>query len=231
MSGTNQIQLRQAFKAVKSAYLNAGGREPIVTPSDLRLEVLVSQNKNAYQFKILSNETNPDFAAGFSNTEIRLNINDSFWAVLAGLYIALPASATDAEYKLYSYPNPTKFTAAIADALNMFFNNCTLDIDVNNVKYIQNFSTMRFRNSGVSQEGLGATSSTAAPAAIPSTLLDQFSGNDSGLSALGTLIEMPGQKKTLITLNAPTGLSVAPGATTRLIFVLRGFLALNASQR
>lgn len=230
MSGTNQLQLRQAFKAVREAY-RTEGRNPIITPSDLRMEVLVTQNKNSYAFKILSNEQNPDFTNGFSNTEIRLNINDSFWAVLAGLYIALPADATDAEYKLYSYPNPTKFTATIAAALNMFFNNCTLDIDVNNVKYIQNFSTLRFRSTGVSQEGLGATSSTAAPANVPSTLIDQFDGNDNGLTALGTLIEMPGQKKTNIVLNAPKGLSTAPGATTRLILVMRGFLALNASQR
>lgn len=230
MGGTNQLQLRQAFKAVREAYAREG-RNPIITPSDLRIEVLIAQGKNAYQFKILENETNPDFAAGFSNTELRLNINDSFWAVLAGLYVAKPSSAISAEFDLYSYPNPTEFTAAIAAAYKMFFNNCSFDIDVNNVKYIQKFSTLRFRNTGVSQRGLGATSSTAVPANIPSTLIDQFDGNDSGLTALGTLIEMPGQKKTNIVLNCPTGLSVAPAGTERLILVLRGFLALNASQR
>lgn len=227
---TNQIALRNAFKSVKGAYASAG-RNPVITPSDLRLENPISQNVNYYQFYALQSEQNPGFAGGSSNTEIRLNTNDSFFAVLAALYIAKPSSATNAEFILNSYPNPNTFSATTAAAYQMFFNNSTLNISINNVQYIQNYLTARFRNVGVSQAGLGATSSTAVPASVPSTLVDSFDGNESGITALGTIIELSGQKKADIKMMVPTGLSVAPGSFDRLALVLRGFLALNAATR
>lgn len=226
----NQIALRQAFKAIKDRYA-AEGRSNIVTPSDLRLEVKISQNKTTYQFFALQQDTNPDFAGGSSNTEIRLNQNDSFHAVLAGLYCASPSSDTSPEFALASYPNPNMFSAAKAAAYQMFFNNSFVNININNVQYIQKMSTARFRNVGVSQLGLGATSSTAAPANVPSTLVDQFNGNDDGLTSLGSIIEISGQKKSDIQLVAPAGLSTAPGSYDRLIFMFRGYLALNAATR
>jgi len=225
----NQIALRNAFKSVKAAYASAG-RNPIVTPSDLRLENPISQNVNYYQFYALQSEQNPGFTGGSSNTEIRLNTNDSFFAVLAGLYIAKPSSATSAEYILNSYPNPSTFTATTAAAYQMFFNNSTLNIAINNVQYIQNFLTSRFRDVGVAQAGLGATSWLTS-ASVASTSVDSFNGDDSGITALGTIIELSGQKKADIKMNVPTGLSVAPGTYDRLALVLRGFLALNAATR
>jgi hypothetical protein len=225
----NQIALRNAFKSVKGAYASAG-RNPIVTPSDLRLENPISQNVNYYQFYALQSEQNPGFAGGASNTEIRLNTNDSFFAVLAGLYIAKPTSATSAEYFLNSYPNPTTFTATTAAAYQMFFNNSTLNIAINNVQYIQNFLTSRFREVGVAQAGLGA-SSWLTSSAVASTSVDSFNGDESGITALGSIIEISGQKKADIKMNVPTGLSVAPGTYDRLALVLRGFLALNAATR
>lgn len=226
----NQIALRNAFKAVKAAYAEKG-RSPIVTPSDLRLENVIQQNTTVYQFNALTSEQNPGFSGGSSNTEIRLNTNDSFWAVLAGLYIAAPSSATSAEYALNSYPNPNTFSALTAAAYQMFFNNSNLNIAINNVQYIQNYSTARFRNVPIAQAGLGATSSTAAPANVPSTSVDSFDGNESGITALGTLIEISGQRKATIQLLTPAGLSVAPVANNRLVLMLRGFLALNAATR
>ena len=225
----NQIALRNAFKSVKGAYASAG-RNPIVTPSDLRLENPISQNVNYYQFYALQSEQNPGFSGGASNTEIRLNTNDSFFAVLAGLYIAKPSSATSAEYFLNSYPNPMTFTATTAAAYQMFFNNSTLNIAINNVQYIQNFLTSRFREVGVAQAGLGAASYLTS-AQVASTSVDSFNGDESGITALGSIIEISGQKKADIKMNVPTGLSVAPGTYDRLALVLRGFLALNAATR
>ncbi len=225
----NQIALRNAFKSVKGAYASAG-RNPIVTPSDLRLENPIQQNVNYYQFYALQSEQNPGFTGGASNTEIRLNTNDSFFAVLAGLYIAKPSSATSAEYFLNSYPNPSTFTATTAAAYQMFFNNSTLNIAINNVQYIQNFLTSRFREVGVAQAGLGATSYLTS-ASVASTSVDSFNGDESGITALGSIIEISGQKKADIKMNVPTGLSVAPGTYDRLALVLRGFLALNAATR
>jgi hypothetical protein len=225
----NQIALRNAFKSVKGAYASAG-RNPIVTPSDLRLENPIQQNVNYYQFYALQSEQNPGFTGGASNTEIRLNTNDSFFAVLAGLYIAKPSSATSAEYILNSYPNPTTFTATTAAAYQMFFNNSTLNIAINNVQYIQNFLTSRFREVGVAQAGLGAASYLTS-AQVASTSVDSFNGDESGITALGSIIEISGQKKADIRMNIPSGLSVAPGTYDRLAIVLRGFLALNAATR
>jgi len=227
---TNQIALRNAFKSVKAAYAE-NDRFPIITPSDLRLECVLAQNKTTYQFALLQSDTNVAFASGVSNTELRLNQNDSFWAVLAGLYIAKPASATDAEYNLNSYPSKQLFSTVQAAAYQTIFNNSTLSIGINNVAYIQNFLTSRFRNAGIAQLGAGATSSTAVPANVPSTMIDSFDGNESGITALGTLIEFSGQKKADIRLNLPAALSTAPAEFDRVILVLRGFLALNSATR
>lgn len=225
---TNQIALRQAFKHVKAIYA-ADGRKPIVTPSDLRLENPIQQSVNYYQFYALQSEQNPLFANGQSNTEIRLNTNDSFWSVLGGLYLGDPSSATDAEYQLYSYPNTTAFSAA-APAYEMFFNNSTFDISINNVQYIQKFLTSRFRNVPQTQAGNGFGAAAATPT-VASTTQDQFDGNESGMTALGSIVEISGQRKIDIKLNVPTGLSVAPNTADRLVFVVRGFLALNAATR
>lgn len=228
MSGTNQIALRNAFKNVKSIYAEKG-RNPIVTPSDLRLENPIEQNTNIYQFYALESESNPKFTNGQSNTELRLNTNDAFWSVLGGLYLGDPSSAQSAEFKLFSYPNVDAFAAA-APAYEMFFNNSYMDISINNVQYIQKFLTSRFRNVPPIQQGNGFGAASATPT-IVSDMQDQFDGNESGLTALGSLVEISGQRKVDIKLNVPTGLSVAPNANDRLIFIMRGFLALNAATR
>jgi hypothetical protein len=229
MSGTNQIALRNAFKNVKAIYAQ-NGRTPIVTPSDLRLENPIQQNVNFYQFYALQSESNPLFANGTSNTELRLNTNDSFWSVLGGLYLGDPSAAADAEYQLYSYPNTTAFAAA-APAYEMFFNNSTFDISINNVQYIQKFLTSRFRNVPQTQAGNGFGVNDGTTPLVTSTVQDQFDGNESGMTALGSLVEISGQRKIDIKMNVPTGLSVAPNTADRLVFVIRGFLALNAATR
>jgi len=204
---------------------------PIITPADLRLELPISASTLIYKFPVLTTDTSPATTNGSFITENRLSQSDSFWAILCGLYLCVPSGATSAEFKLYSYPSPTLLTAAKAAIYDVFYNNSVMNITINAVEYITNFATIRFRRTPITQEGLGATSSTAAPANIPSSTIDAFDGNNDGLTPLGTYLELSGLKTNLIQIVLPAALSAAAVSNSRLVWYGRGFRAINAAER
>jgi hypothetical protein len=93
------------------------------------------------------------------------------------------------------------------------------------VQYLQNFSTERFRTTGVSQAGLGF-----AGGAVTSTVVDQFDSSY-GFTAIVPTLQLSGTSKIEITVNLPQGLTTAGVGTGQyvIILALRGFLSLGAS--
>lgn len=225
----NQMALRDAFMEINN-HLGSLGRDPIVSPSDVRLEQLIVQNTTSYAFYVLNTDQNPAFSAGKTNTEIRLNTFDTFYAVLMGMYLAAPTSATDTTFVLETYNNATAFGAGAA-AFQTFYNSL-LNMSINNVQYLQNISTMRFRYVPDVQNGLGFGAATLAGGGVISTVASGFNGCESSLSALGGIVEINGQQKFELTLVLPAALSAAPAtAFQRIVIIMRGFLALNAAKR
>lgn len=220
----SSIGLRQAYTVIKNAY-KAKQRNPVTTASDLRSLVPVVTGKTQYTFPIIVGEDVNNYPEG-----ILLNRADAFTAIEMGIFIGKKSSNSDTTYDLFSYPNVTEFSAnsgADADKFKTLFNHSLINATINNVQYLQNFSTNRFRTTGVSQNGLGA-GAVATTGAIVSTLVDEFNSGY-GYAAIVPTLQLSGTSKIEITLSLPEGLTQAASGSYVIVLALRGFLSLGAS--
>jgi hypothetical protein len=217
---SSAIGLRQAYTIVKNAY-KAKQRNPVTTASDLRFIVPVVTGKTSYTFPVIVGDDSNNYAEA-----ILLNRADAFTALEMGLFIGKKTSATDTTYDLFAYPNNTEFTPD-TDAFRTLFNHSLINATINNVQYLQNFSTARFRSVGVTQNGLGFGAASATPS-VASTVVDSFDANTGFYPVVPTL-QLSGTSKIEINLNLPTGLTAAGSGTYVIVLSLRGFLSLGAS--
>lgn len=216
---SSSIGLRQAYTIVKNAY-KAKQRNPVTTASDLKSLVPVVTGKTAYTFPIIVG----DDANNYSEA-ILLNRADAFTALEMGLFIGKKSSSTDTTYDLYAYANDVEFTPN-TDAFRTLFNHSTINATINNVQYLQNFSTERFRTAGATQAGLGFGYGTGG--AVVSTTQDQWTSSTGFYPVVPTL-QLSGTSKIDITLNLPAGLTAPGSGQYVLVLALRGFLSLGAS--
>jgi len=220
----SSIGLRQAYTVIKNAY-KAKQRNPVTTASDIRSMVPVVTGKTQYTFPIIVGEDVNNYPEG-----ILLNRADAFTAIEMGIFIGKKSSNTDTTYDLYSYPNVIEFSAnsgADADKFKTLFNHSTINATINNVQYLQNFSTNRFRTTGTSQNGLGA-GAVATTGAVVSTLVDEFNSGY-GYTAIVPTLQLSGTSKIEITVSLPEGLTQASSGSYVIVLALRGFLSLGAS--
>jgi hypothetical protein len=110
------------------------------------------------------------------------------------------------------------------------FNNSTINAQINNVQYLQNFSTARFRTTGATQQGLGFGAAKAATGTIEvsSTTVDEFNSGY-GYTPIVPTLQLSGTSKIEVTVNLPAGLTQASSGQYVIILALRGFLSLGAS--
>jgi hypothetical protein len=218
----SSIGLRQAYTVIKNAY-KAKQRNPVTTASDLRSLVPVVSGKTQYTFPIIVGDDTNNYPEA-----LLLNRADAFTAIEMGLFIAKKSSATDVAYDIFSYPNSVEFGSE-ADAFRTLFNNSTINATINNVQYLQNFSTQRFRTTGTTQNGLGSgVQVTATPSNVLSTVVDEFNSGY-GFTAVVPTLQLSGTSKIDLTVNLPTGLTQAGSGQYVIILALRGFLSLGAS--
>lgn len=216
----SSIGLRQAYTVIKNAY-KAKQRNPVTTASDLRSIVPVVGGKTQYTFPIIVGDDTNNYPES-----ILLNRADAFTAIEMGLFIAKKSSATDVAYDIFSYPNSVEFGSE-TDAFRTLFNNSTINATINNVQYLQNFSTQRFRTTGATQNGLGYGAASATPA-VASTVVDEFNSGY-GFTAIVPTLQLSGTSKIDLTVNLPAGLTAAGSGQYVIILALRGFLSLGAS--
>lgn len=207
MAAISPVGLRQALNVIKDAYAKVG-RKPITTASDLKLLVPVASNKTTYVFPVLVGEDVNNFPEA-----LLLDRADAFTATELGIFIGKKTSNADTTYDLFSYPNALEF-GADADVFKTLFNHATIDVTINNVKYLQNYALSRMRT-------VGQTQYTA-------TTQDQFDATY-GFYPMVPTLQISGTSKVEIKINLPQAL-VAAGAGTYVIMAsLRGFLSLGAS--
>jgi hypothetical protein len=218
----SSIGLRQAYTVIKNAY-KAKQRNPVTTASDLRSLVPVVTGKTQYTFPIIVGEDVNNYPEG-----ILLNRADAFTAVEMGIFIGKKTANSDTTYDLYSYPNAVEFsTGTDADAFKTLFNHSVINATINNVQYLQNFSTNRFRTTGATQNGLGFGAASATPA-VASTVVDEFNSGY-GYTAVVPTLQLSGTSKIDITVSLPQGLTAAATGSYVIVLALRGFLSLGAS--
>lgn len=230
----SEIGLRQAYSTIKSAYRQKQ-RNPVTTASDLRLVVPMSATKTNYSFPILAGDDTTN-----NPTAILLNRADAFTATEIGLFVGNASSTSDTTFDWYSYGNgvgagnlgatlPANFNAS----MRTLFNNSLINIAINNVQYLQNYSTLRLRKVPVTQSGLGygAFTGSVSPAGVTSSVVDSFSGEQDGYYPLVPTLQLSGTSKIDIQLLLPQSLANIPAGTNvgYIMIAFRGFLSLGAS--
>lgn len=213
---------QKMYNAVKSLY-TAQGRNPILVPSTVRLEVAASTSSNQFNFSLF------DYEALNFNTELRLNQQDNFTAVYWGLFAAKPGSSTAINFDLYSYGNESVFSSAnTGESVNGALQQGYISVVVNNVKYIDRYSSRKFINRGFAQTAAGYGVNDGTTPVVTSTVQDQVDGW-SGLSPVGSLFTLRGNANVQISFNIPTTMT-AVESNQRWVLLMYGYKALDGSK-
>lgn len=223
-----EIGLRQAYSTIKQAYASKG-RNPVTTASDLRLIVPISTSKTVFDFPVIVGDDQNNYPDA-----ILLNRADAFTATEMGVFIgkrtgaSTAAQVSNTAFNWYSYPNSIEFAVTNTDSTNLLplYNAGGIDIAINNVQYLQNYSTLRMRRAPVTQNGLGFASSS-----VTSNVTDSFNGEQDGYYPLVPTLQLSGTSKISIKINVPQALPIATVGTAQycIMVAFRGFLSLGAS--
>lgn len=186
-----------------------------LTQNDLQLEQPLVANQSVYTFPVMVNQQ----SAGNTqfNTELRLNIQDTFLPQYVGMFILpVTGSATDTTWRPLTWANPA--VLANATQMNAVYNG-QLIISVNNTNYITQWKTSRFMKVPRTQQtaALGAGS----PA-------DELDGGDDGFYPMQPYVIISGSSNMGVTIklaNPPT----AVDDFSRLAIVFRGIMAYNST--
>lgn len=182
-----------------------------LTQSYVRVEQALVAGQTLYTFPVLANQ-----GATF-NTEQRLNLQDSFVVSSIGVFLGLPTSATDAAYKLFSYPNFFFFAANAAPAQALY--NGKLNIAVNNNTILPAWDIQRH----------WCTTDVQQNAAVAAAVFqDKYNGSEDGYYPCEPNIVLVGSKNYQVTIQLPAGL-VTVSALSRVAIVFRGILAQNST--
>jgi len=172
---------------------------------------------------------------------VLLNRADAFTAVSLGVFIGYRSGSTavdqvaNTRFDWYSYPNSTIFNTPSTDALQLkpLFNAGLLNVTINNVQYLQNYSLLRNRRTPITQTalGYGAYSGATGNSGVSSTVVDSFDGTNDGYFPLVPTLQLSGTSKISIQITTPQALPVATAGSgqTCIMVSLRGFLCLGAS--
>jgi hypothetical protein len=223
----SELGLRQAYQTIKSAYASKG-RNPVTTASDLRLIVPITTTRTTFEFPVIVGDDQNNYPDA-----ILLNRADAFTATEIGLFIGKRTGATTAAqvsntaFDWYSYTNSLQFAVTGTDFTNLkpLFNAGVINATINNVQYLQNYSTLRMRRGTTVQDStLYATGGTA-------TIQDSFNGEKDGYYPLVPTLQLSGTSKISLSISVPQALPIATAATAQYCIMLafRGFLSLGAS--
>jgi len=222
-----EIGLRQAYSTIKQAYA-AKGRNPVTTASDLRLIVPISTSKTVFDFPVIVGDDQNNYPDA-----ILLNRADAFTATEMGIFIGKRTGATTAAqvantaFDWFSYPNSQQFAVTGTDYTNLkpLYNAGLVNIAINNVQYLQNYSTLRMRRATVTQDStIYATGGTAS-------ITDSFDGERDGYYPLVPTLQLSGTSKISIQISVPQALPIATTTNSQycIMVAFRGFLSLGAS--
>jgi len=216
---SNFIVERTKLQIAQTAF--AGYNSPVIVPSTLRSEVALSTSNN-FNFVIQR-----DQGSAF-NTEIRLNLKDAFTITDIGFFVAKPSSATDINFKPYTYPSEKVFSAAnTGESLTGLYSNGRLSITKDQVKYIENWDLYKHYYSPAIQQAVSYAGYTTTDATLPDAI-DQQDGSEYGFVSLATPFTFTGSDNVQIQVTTPLSLT-AVESNSRLILMFRGFIAYNVA--
>lgn len=215
----NSIAARMVFDNAKVAIRNAFPNNPSIveqvklTQGVLRFSQALNNNSTLYQFPILVNETQ----LGIFNTEIRLNLQDSFVVSTLGIFVSTPSSGVDTAYRLMTYPNTIAFGANAGPLYGLY--NGSLKLTVNNNVYIPQWDVFRHLYQPENQQ------TAALGAGSPG---DQINGCFDAFYPVEPNVVFIGSKNNVLQIQLPAALSSVQ-ANSRVEIVVRGVLAQNST--
>lgn len=190
-----------------------------IQPSFLRMEAVIANGQNVYQFLI-------DMQSNQVSTEQKLNQNDVFGTNLIGLFIYPRNTSTGNEglVPLQTYPNVQVFPAVVGPPaftpgdLNMVYSGF-LQIARETTIDLEKFPTRKFLEIGTTQQASATTYS-------------EVIGTDSGFASMVPTLLLPGAavQQTTITLNYPALPSSiawqaqAANTQNRLVLIVYGYV-------
>lgn len=199
----NQVGARLIYEN----HLKDGYQAEKSTQSYLRLERALSTNSTTIAFPVLVNENQ----LGIFNTERRLNANDKFRISSINMLVAVPASAVDGKFKLYSFPSPEVFlTTTAADAMVLY--NSNLSITIERKSYLPAWDTFRHLKIPTTQ----FTAAVNSPAA-------SIDGAEDGWYPAEPNIILHGNRNNSIEIAMPAAIATVQ-ANSRVILFIRGHL-------
>jgi hypothetical protein len=229
----SRLVFQNAVASIRRAGLNPAGA--VLSQSYLRLETALVAGQTQFNFDVLVNES----TNGTFNTQQKLNLQDAFVASSLGFYLAVPiGSATNAEYKLLTYPTIGlefggglgNFTQATAEDALAFYNGF-FSLTINQRVIVPNWDLNRHlyipqvQNNGV----VSATSgSVTAPAAPLHYTADFYDGSEMAQYPVEPNITFVGSKKHQFQVTLPVGVVSVP-SNARIVALMRGILAQNVT--
>ena len=217
----SQIGQRLAFQNASNAVKRAGQSpaNAILSQSYLRLETGLIAGNTQYKFDVLVNENTQ--STNF-NTQLKLNLQDSFIVSQIGFFLAAPSSATATDFRLLTYPNKTTF--GTPGTLNSIYNGY-MSLTINQRTIIPNWDLYKHLDVPTTQQAGTFNGAIAGSAVYPD---DQNNADDMGFFPCEPNIVLVGSKKNDLTVTIPSGLS-AVTANSRLVCIFRGILAQNTT--
>lgn len=186
------------------------------TMSDLVLEQTLLTTSTIYTFPITNTQSN---GTPF-NTEVRLNLQDSFVASAWGVFLLAPSSGTDATFRALTYASAAVLTGGGAAAAETIYNSVAR-ITVNNDVLIPVWHLSRHRMVPQSQQ-------VAAAANQNGIAEDQIDLSTDGFYPVEPYIVFIGSKNIQIVITLPAALG-AVTANSRLRIHYRGLLLQNST--
>lgn len=213
MDFENAVELfHEAFKSQLKPGENVISKFKL-TQSTLILEQPLVTTSNTYTFPVQSNIQNQ--GAQF-NTEIRLNMQDTFVPTHISLAFCHPSSAVDTTFTPDNYLNPFKYVNAAA--MNTLYNG-TVRFVIDNKVYLKQWDNWRHYMANQTQQ--------TAPAGAGSPV-DQQNGADDGFYPMQPFVILGGAQLLELFINvvqAPT----AVDAFSRWRMTFRGVLAQGST--
>lgn len=219
----NRLVYRNAVKSMIRAGVDP--KSAILSQSYLRLERTVSQSITNYQFGVLVNDA-PQ-GSTIQSTEIRLNLQDSFFVSSVSMFVGLQtATDTATNFPLYPYPNPHVFSAGVGTAnstskslWNVY--NGYLSLTVNNRVITPTFDLFKHYDARTTQQNATITATAGT--------VDEMNGNNSSSVDVEPNWVLIGSKNNNLTLNLPGAVANIESGTTKIVLILRGVLGQNTT--
>ena len=213
--------LRLVYANAKNTLMrhNINPAKAVLSQSYLRFEAALTTTTTQYNLDVLVN----DNLNANNVTQNKLNLQDAFICSQIGIFVGIPVTNAIAEgrVKLYSYPDRSTFTTAIATNLETLYSGF-LSLTVNQRVIVPSWDLYRHYCTPVMQTGF-------TPTAVTPTEIDNstdFAQN--GFVNVEPNMVFVGSKKNQLTVTLPQALVSVP-TNARLVIICRGLLAQNST--